>query len=120
MQEYPCQNLILKKHSVNTASSTFDDDSDDHESAPKYSQTELTLSSIQLLELEIGSKITENSHKFPSCFALINLPKKNPHVTLKELTELKFSVLSYSIQDLIDFSTEIIFSNAYAKSIFTR
>jgi hypothetical protein len=48
------------------------------------------------------------------------LPKKNPHVTLKELTELNFSVLSYSIQDLIDFSTEIIFSNAYAKSIFTR
>ena len=68
----------------------------------------------------MGCKITESSHKFPSSFALINVPKKNPNVTLKELTELNFSVLSYSIQDLINFSTEILYSNSYAKSIFTR
>ncbi len=68
----------------------------------------------------MGCKITENSHKFPSSFALINVPKKNPNVTLKELTQPNFSVLSYSIQDLINFSTEILYSNSYAKLIFSK
>jgi hypothetical protein len=34
--------------------------------------------------------------------------------------EFNFSVLSYSVQDLIKFATEIIYSNSYAQSVFTK
>ena len=34
--------------------------------------------------------------------------------------EVNFSVLSYSIEELVKFSTEMIWSNQYAKKIFTK
>lgn len=49
---------MTKKYSINTASSNVDEDSDGPETRTKYTEEDLRLTNVQLLEKESGCTLT--------------------------------------------------------------